>query len=150
MLPAAVVVLVLPALAAVSGGLVQLRACVPGDGVTGWLGAHLALLRPDPACPDGTLAPHAGTMLAVVGTLALPALLAHLGLLVALASFGRLLVAGARVVAALVAGFVARIPTVVPVGRVRRVRYWCARVVQAVTRPAADLAAGRGPPALAG
>lgn len=77
----AMILLGVPIMVAASSGLLQVRACLPGQGAAAWWGAHVALLRPDPSCPEGMLAPGAepGSMLAVVATLTIPMLLAHTG-----------------------------------------------------------------------
>ncbi|MFC4553766.1 hypothetical protein [Georgenia faecalis] len=46
---------VLPALAAVLGGLVHVSRCVPVSDGVGRLAIHLALLRPAADCPSGSL-----------------------------------------------------------------------------------------------
>lgn len=60
LVPAFVVLTVLAALAvlavAASRVPVLVHRCVAGDGLAGVLGLRLALLRPDGACPSGTLA----------------------------------------------------------------------------------------------
>jgi hypothetical protein len=70
----------LPVALAGLGGGVRVQPCVPGDGVTGWLGVHLALVQPTASCPAGELALGGAPdrMLAVMITLAVPVLLAHL------------------------------------------------------------------------
>lgn len=59
---------------------VVVHQCVPGEGLAGWLGLRLALLRPDAACPDGALALGADGrhVVGVTVMVALPVLLAHL------------------------------------------------------------------------
>ncbi|WP_448070863.1 hypothetical protein [Georgenia yuyongxinii] len=61
--------------------------CVPAGGGWAQAGLRLALLGPDEACPFGSLAVRgaAGQALTVVVAVAVPAVLAHLGLLTGLA-----------------------------------------------------------------
>jgi hypothetical protein len=70
------------ALALVSGAAV-IQACVPTSGAWSQVALRLALLHPDAACPEGTLAAGAAPeqALTVVVAVALPALLGHLALL---------------------------------------------------------------------
>jgi hypothetical protein len=76
---------VVPLVGAAAGGVLRVVGCVPAPGAAGWVGLHLALTHPSAACPSGTVAvggtPEAA--LAVVVTLALPALLAHAGAVLA-------------------------------------------------------------------
>lgn len=59
---------------------VIVHQCLPGDGVAGWLGVRLALLRADAACPEGALALGADgrDVVGVTVMVALPVLLLHL------------------------------------------------------------------------
>ncbi|GAA4287050.1 hypothetical protein [Georgenia daeguensis] len=108
-------ILVAPVVVAVLTGTAVFSACVPASGTWSEVALRLALLRPDAACPEGTLAPggEPGQALTVVVAVALPALLAHL----ALASGAAGLVGSARrVMAAEVRRFVAVVvPGVAPV-----------------------------------
>jgi hypothetical protein len=63
----------------------QITGCVEAPGMAGWFGTRFALVHAEPACGPGTLAlggTHA-QVLTVLACVALPALLAHIGLLVA-------------------------------------------------------------------
>lgn len=72
---------VLPALAAVLGGLVQVTRCVVvPDGVAS-VGLHLALLRPAAECPGLALGGESQQMVAVAFMLTVPLLLVHAGAL---------------------------------------------------------------------
>ena len=149
----------LVALLAVTSGVVALgrtgsllvHHCVPGDGVDGWLGLRLALLRADSACPTESLAVGGDGrhVLGVAVVVALPVLLGHLaGVGLGLGALGALRALGRAALGAvaLLGGLLGRLPgAVVPL--VRRV----ARTVPASgsTRGGA-VAAGvpwrRGPP----
>jgi hypothetical protein len=75
-----------PLLLALLTGAASLH-CVPVGGGWAEAGLRLALLGPDEACPYGTLAvgTTAGQALTVVVAVAVPAVLAHLGLLTGVA-----------------------------------------------------------------
>ena len=81
-------------------GALVVHQCLPVNGVSGWLGIQLALLRPDSDCPSGALAvggdPHHAV--GVIAMVALPVLLAHVagaGSWLGLAAMLRPLIAGA-------------------------------------------------------
>lgn len=65
-------------------GLSIVSACLPGVGSGAWWATHLAMVRADGACPEGTLLLGGAPVdvAVVVATVAVPALLAHLGLAV--------------------------------------------------------------------
>jgi hypothetical protein len=97
---------VVPLVGTASSGVLRLEGCVPAPGAVGWVSLHLALTHPSAACPTGTAA-IGGTpdaTLAVVVTLALPALLGHAAAL--LAAWGAL--AAVRAVAGAVLAAVRR------------------------------------------
>lgn len=91
--------LLVPAWAVVAAGIVQVRACVPGDVVHASAvgNLHLVLLRPTAACPSGHALDQSG-IAAVVGTIALTTVLAHLVGLGALAGLSALAWRAVRVV----------------------------------------------------
>ncbi|MCK6212467.1 hypothetical protein KZX45_18140 [Georgenia sp. EYE_87] len=99
-------VLVAPLVVAVMTGAAVVSACVPASGAWSEVALRLALLRPDAACPEGTLAPGAepGQALTVVVAVALPSLLAHLALISGAAG---LVGSARRVTAARIRRFVA-------------------------------------------
>ena len=131
-------------------GALVVHQCLPVNGVSGWLGVQLALLRPDSDCPSGALAvggdPHHAV--GVIAMVALPVLLAHVvgaGGWLGLAAMLR----------ALIAGTVALLRAVTPAlpagGEI--VWSWRALPVATIAFEALDrLAAGclwrRGPPIL--
>lgn len=148
---AGAVVLLTAAVALVGRAEVLVHQCVAGDGMAGWLGLRLALLRADVDCPSGTLAVgadgrHVAGLLVVV---ALPVLLAHL----AVAATGLAVLAAlrgaVRAVVEAVGALVRRVPRPVRVLVVR------ARAAVAVVVRRAVAATGRGgvlrrgPPVLA-
>lgn len=109
-------------------GFAVVHQCLPDPGAWGVIGMHLALVRESPDCPAGTVAlgGEPGAAVTVLGVLAFPVLLAHLGVLLvaALASavvtraLGRARVvvdAAARGVRALVGGRI--VAVAVPGGR---------------------------------
>jgi hypothetical protein len=83
--------LVLPALAAVLGGLVHVSRCLPVGARAGQLGIHLALLRPATECPSGSLAVggQPEQVLAVALVLTTPGVLADLLVLLGTLGAGR-------------------------------------------------------------
>jgi len=110
-------ILVAPVAVAVMTGAAVVSACVPASGTWSQVALRLALLRPDAACPDGTLAPGAepGQALTVVVAVALPSLLAHLALVSGVAG---LVGSARRVTAARIRRFVAVVaPAAAPVLR---------------------------------
>jgi hypothetical protein len=110
-------VLTAPVVVAVATGTAVIRTCVPASGTWSEVALRLALLRPDAACPEGTLAPGAepGQAMTVVVAVALPALLAHLALATGAAG---LVGSARRVMAAEVRRFVALVvPASVPLPR---------------------------------
>lgn len=140
--------LVLPALAAVLGGLVHVSRCVPVPGGVAQLGLHLALLRPASECPAGTLALGGDReqVLAVALVLTAPALLAHVVVLL-----------GALGVGATVRRVLTRLAGIAPWGRVPGVaprlvvpRLVTSAVVRRLAHGLAPLRTQRlrGPPAL--
>ena len=66
-------------------GFSVVHQCLPAPGAWGVAGVHLALLRESADCPAGTaaLGGDPAHVVTVVGVLALPVLLAHVGLLLA-------------------------------------------------------------------
>lgn len=134
--------------ALVRHGSVLVHQCVTGDGAAGWLGLRLALLRLDPACPDGGLAVGGDghQVMGVVVMVALPALLAH----VAAAGIGLSLLARLRgavhAAVALLSAVVRALPVPVRVV-VRRVRLALADVEPPVLIDVVGSAwSRRGPP----
>ncbi|WP_324650418.1 hypothetical protein [Georgenia sp. H159] len=99
----------LPALAAVLGGAVQVTRCVAVPGGLAQVGVHLALLRPAEECPTTgvALGGESEQVLAVVVMLTLPMLLLHAGVL-----------AGGWGAASAVRRSLARLARLVPLGRV--------------------------------
>lgn len=135
-----------PALAALTG-LLRIETCVPAGGVVGWAGLHLALVHPASACPNGELALGGSSdrALAVMVTMTLPPLLAHLAALLSVAG----VVAVARTVADGVGALArrARLPgaagaDIPPTVRVRPVPVEPFVVVTGLLRPLPR----RGPP----
>lgn len=78
-----VLLALVPFIGALAAGLLRVEGCVPAPGAIGWAGLHLALVHPSTACPAGTAAVGGspGHTLALVVTLALPALAAHVAAL---------------------------------------------------------------------
>ncbi|WP_188484633.1 hypothetical protein [Cellulomonas carbonis] len=144
---------------ALGGALVALLAdaevlvhrCVAGDGMAGWLGLRLALLRTDVECPSGTLAV-GGDGRQVAGVLvvvALPVLLAHLGVAATGLAVLAALRGAVRDLTDALRAVVRRVPGAASVVLVR------ARLAVASTVAAPSAVGGsggvlrRGPPALA-
>ncbi len=109
---------------------VVVQQCLPGDGLAGWLGVRLALLRPDAACPEGALALGADgrDVVGVTVMVAVPVLLAHLtgagvglGLL---RTFGRAVRSAVELVAGVLLRIPRAIPTFAPVLRAAVVTAW--------------------------
>lgn len=71
----AAVVLLATGWALAAAGLVQLRACLPGEGTLG--GAHLVLLHPTSACPSG-VAVDGAAMVGVLASVGIGVLIAQL------------------------------------------------------------------------
>ncbi len=73
----------MPVVLAFLSGLATVHTCLPVSGTWAQMGLRLALLHPDAACPQGTLAVGAttGQAMTVVVAVAVPAVLAHLALI---------------------------------------------------------------------
>lgn len=137
----------LPALAAVLGGAVQVTRCVVVPGGIAQVGVHLALLRPAEACPTTgvALGGDSEQMLAVVVMLTLPMLVLHAGVL-----------AGGWGAASAVRRSLARLSRLVPLGAVTAPRPLAVptsrgdvvgRVPGPVSRVPGTVPLLRGPPA---
>lgn len=74
----AVVALVAPLGAALATGLASVHRCVPVDGSWGALTVRLSLVRPDGACPVGTMAIDGGHALSGAVVVTMPVLALHL------------------------------------------------------------------------
>jgi hypothetical protein len=94
------------------GGALVVHPCVPGDGLLGWMGLRLAILRPDVACPAGTFSVDglAGGTVGLVVIVALPLLATHLASLAVTLGLAARLHAALRVVRLLLATAVRRLP----------------------------------------
>ncbi|PWD51892.1 hypothetical protein C8046_15825 [Serinibacter arcticus] len=129
----------------VAAGFVQVRACVPTVGLLG--DAHLLLLRPAADCPSGAALDEGG-VLAVVGTVALTTLAAHLAGMGALAGLGTVVARATSLVARLLEAVLPgrRAPGHV-VAVVRRAALSGATAVVGAVRGAASSVVGlRAPP----
>ena len=137
------------AVAASEAGITLLSRCVTGAGAAGWWATHLAMVRVDATCPEGTLALGGapGDVAVVLATVTVPALLAQLvslvvagGLLAALRTTLRTVraVVGRRPVAR------ATVPALAPLGRVRLAPRPTAR--RARVRVGGPVPVRRGPP----
>lgn len=105
-------------------GVSVVSRCVSGTGTTAWWATHLAMIRADATCPEGTLALGGAPadVAVVVATVALPALLAQAVLLVVaggLVTTLRTTLRSVRVLAGRRLVLRATVPTIVPRGRVR-------------------------------
>ncbi|WP_127126515.1 hypothetical protein [Georgenia sp. SYP-B2076] len=148
--PAALAVLVLaPMLLALLSGLATIHACVPAPGAWAQAGLRLAVLRPDEACPDGTLAVGAaGQAITLVVAVAVPVMLAQLVLLGGTAA---LVGAAHAVIAAAARHLVARIAPGAPVSLTPQPRLGVADARPAPARRIQDQRPHRrGPPVLLG
>ncbi|BDZ42642.1 hypothetical protein GCM10025865_19410 [Paraoerskovia sediminicola] len=142
----------------VGRGYVLVHDCVAVQGVPAWFGIHLALVRPSAHCPDGTLALGAapGSAPVVVAVVALPVLLAQVGVAVALlgsamlvrAVLRRTRLAGRRALRAV--GRFVRVVALVPAGAGDRAlpatTTACAPVLRRVSAGLVTVVTWRGPP----
>jgi len=94
----------------VRSGALVFHPCVPGDGPLGWLGLRLAILRPDAACPSGTLTVEGrtGGTVGLLVIVTLPLVATHLASLAAGMGLVALLHAALRAVCLLLARAVRR------------------------------------------
>lgn len=133
-------------------GRIALHQCVSSGGGLGTVGLHLALLRTDADCPDGTVAftPLAHGGVVVLLSIALPLLLAHIALGAGGVGLTALLIRALRSAASVLGAALLRVPRAPGVVVVRGPRLPAsARVTGRGT--IADLLAAhphRGPPAL--
>ena len=105
-------------------GISVVSRCVNGTGAPAWWATHLAMVRADAACADGTLALGGapGDVAVVLATIAVPVLLAQMLLLVVAGGLLAALRTTLRTVHAVVGSRLvhpATVPVVTPLGRVR-------------------------------
>lgn len=130
-------------------GISVVSRCVSAAGAPAWWATHLAMVRADGACPEGSLAlgGAAGDVAVVVATIALPVLFAHVALLVLAGGLVAALRATLRSVRAVAARRLvvhATMPVLVPRGRMRVAPR--AHVRRARVRVGGPLPVRRGPP----
>lgn len=145
---AAATMLLIPLWGVIASGLVQVRACVPTLGLLG--DAHLMFLRPAADCPSGTALDESG-LLAVVGTIALTSLAAHLAAIGALTGLGAAAARAAVVVRRLLDAVLPgrRAPRGAVVRVERPVLTWATALVGMVGRSASTVVGLRAPPVAA-